>query len=289
MAGDWIKVEKETARKPEVLRVADILGIHPDHAFGLCVRFWFWCDDQLVDGHAPRVTNSTLNAIVGHAGFAEAMAEVGWLNGKELTLVVPNFDRHLSQSAKKRALTTERKRTQRAVDVTPQSRSERDESVTRARGESEREIRTLKGDRKAIGKALRKGESDAEPIDLSPLKDSGSEQEPFDLSEVDWGRVTEWAERLGRKVPAQSVEDRRMWLKFAVLADMSFGEGWLVDGSEAVVRAKETRTTKQRHLVAVLKSKAEDQGVSNENFLAMLSRIDIPKAIWKSGVLGGPK
>lgn len=30
MAGDWIKVEKATARKPEVLRLADLLQVHPD-------------------------------------------------------------------------------------------------------------------------------------------------------------------------------------------------------------------------------------------------------------------
>ncbi|HEX5103750.1 MAG TPA: hypothetical protein VFV87_08075 [Pirellulaceae bacterium] len=124
MAGDWIKVEKATPRKPEVLRMADILSIHPDHAFGLCVRFWFWCDDNMTDGHAPSVTYVTLDSVFGHAGFTEALLLVGWLVARNGSLQVPNFDRHLSESAKNRALSGERKRNQR-------SRAERDKNVTR--------------------------------------------------------------------------------------------------------------------------------------------------------------
>ena len=126
MAGDWIKVEKCTARKPEVLRVADILGIHPDHAFALCVRFWFWCDDNLTTGHAPSVTNVTLDSVFGHAGLVNALIEVGWLRVREGSLEVPNFDRHLSESAKNRALSGERKRKQRSENVTKMSRAQRD-------------------------------------------------------------------------------------------------------------------------------------------------------------------
>lgn len=139
MAGDWIKVEKSTARKPEVLRIADILGIHPDHAFGLCVRFWQWCDDQLTDGHARGVTIVTLDSVFGHAGFVPALVEVGWLlarNGAASgspvgSLEVPHFDRHLSESAKNRALSGERKKKQRSKTVPEMSRQERDKSVTR--------------------------------------------------------------------------------------------------------------------------------------------------------------
>ncbi len=131
MAGDWIKVEKATPQKPEVMAIADELGIHVDHAFGLCFRFWSWCDDQMTDGHARRVTNVTLDAVFGHAGFATALVNVGWLRVREGSLEVPNFDRHLSESAKNRALSGSRKRKQRGKDVTETSRCERDKSVTR--------------------------------------------------------------------------------------------------------------------------------------------------------------
>jgi len=143
VAGDWIKIEKATSRKPEVLRIADTLAIHPDHAFGLCVRFWSWCDDHMTDGHAQSVTYVTLDTVFGHAGFATALTEVGWLRVRRSaadgspdgSLEIPNFDRHLSESAKNRALSAGRKQKQRsqsaAKDVTKASRSERDKSVTR--------------------------------------------------------------------------------------------------------------------------------------------------------------
>lgn len=108
MAGDWLKIEKATVRKPEVLRIAIALGIHPDHAFGICFRFWSWCDDQLETGNVTGVTESLVDALVERSGFASALVDVGWLQVRNGSLVVPNFDRHLSESAKKRGLTAKR-------------------------------------------------------------------------------------------------------------------------------------------------------------------------------------
>lgn len=142
MAADWIKLEKTTLAKPEVLRVAIELGIHPMHAFGLCVRFWCWADDQLSDGHAPGVTKEVLDLILCHAGLCEALITVGWLRVREGSLEVPHFDRHLSQSAKNRALANDRKAKQRDAKREPRhrpaavSRAERDTSVTRVESES---------------------------------------------------------------------------------------------------------------------------------------------------------
>lgn len=151
------------------------------------------------------------------------------------------------------------------------------------------------GDRKSIGKPPAR---EATPTDLSPPiglspKDArkGKRQKPHrdyqaDLSEVDWTSVVSWSEAIGRKVPPRSQDDRRMWLKFAVLGQTHFNENWLVDSTEAVIRAKETRTSKQAHLVAVLEAKAlEDFGIEEATFLALLGGIEIPKDIWKSGVL----
>ena len=108
MAGDWIKIEKSTLRKPEVLRISEMLSIDVDHAFGLCVRFWCWCDDHLTDGNAHSVTKVTLDTLLNRSGFSEALIEVGWLQSRNGSIVVPNFDRHLSQTAKNRSLTSQR-------------------------------------------------------------------------------------------------------------------------------------------------------------------------------------
>lgn len=108
MAGDWLKVEKDTPEKPEVLIIATKLAITPDEAFGKCFRFWRWADSNLVDGNAASVTESVVDALVGAPGFAHALLEVGWLAARNGSLQVPNFDRHMSQSAKRRALTAKR-------------------------------------------------------------------------------------------------------------------------------------------------------------------------------------
>jgi hypothetical protein len=108
MAGDWIKIEKTTARKPEVLRVAAALGIHPDHAFGLCIRWWCWCDDHLETANAAGVSVVLVDSLVERPGFADALILVGWLRVRDGSLEVPNMDRHLSQTAKKRAVTAAR-------------------------------------------------------------------------------------------------------------------------------------------------------------------------------------
>jgi len=127
MAQEWIKVEKATARKPEVLRISSALNIHPDHAFGLCVRFWCWCDDQCDIGHACGVTLVTLDLILGHTGFATQLVKAGWLNETDDGISIPHFEYHLSQSSKTRAQSAIRK---------DRSRSKRDighgDSVTKA-------------------------------------------------------------------------------------------------------------------------------------------------------------
>lgn len=132
MAGDWIKVEKSTARKPEILRLSAILNIHPDHAFGLCIRFWAWCDDNLSNSNATGVTEPLLDALLGHNGIASALIQVGWLQARQGSLVIPNFDRHLSQSAKSRVLAARRQEKYR-------SRNSNDSSVTKTSPEKRRE------------------------------------------------------------------------------------------------------------------------------------------------------
>lgn len=135
MAGDWLKIEKATARKREVMVIADILGLHPDHAFGICFRFWAWCDDNLTDGHAKSVTLVTVDSLLGHNGFGQAAQKAGWITESDDGFVIPNFDRHLSECAKNRALSTERKRKQRGKPVTEMSQN----SVTKTGPEKRRE------------------------------------------------------------------------------------------------------------------------------------------------------
>jgi hypothetical protein len=109
---NWIKVEKSTHTKPEILRLARLLGVSKNEAFALVVRFWAWADEVTVDGRVDAVVSTDVDNLVDHAGFAEALEQVGWLNfndEREL-LEIPNFERHNGASAKKRAEKAERQR-----------------------------------------------------------------------------------------------------------------------------------------------------------------------------------
>lgn len=109
MADFWIKLEKSTPDKPEVFEIASILDIDPDCVLGKLVRAWAWIDSNSENGHISSVTNVLIDRVTACDGFAKAMRQVGWLSDDE----VPNFDRHMGKSAKKRANDAERKRKSR--------------------------------------------------------------------------------------------------------------------------------------------------------------------------------
>lgn len=125
MAGDWIKLEHSTPDKPEVHRLADLLGIHSDQALGVLVRFWLWCDRNSRDGRVTHVYAKPLEALMHCAGFVAAMVDVGWLelDDKSGKVTIPNFDRHNGNTAKTRALHKDRQRRYRDAAVTQGGRS----------------------------------------------------------------------------------------------------------------------------------------------------------------------
>lgn len=114
MAGDWIKIEHGLPGKPEVMRLAGILGIDDMAAVGHLVLFWIWVDQNL-SPDCPRAqgTKRGLDRVVGRDRFADAMIQVGWLTFADGWLSIPNYDHHLSESAKKRANESRKKKRQR--------------------------------------------------------------------------------------------------------------------------------------------------------------------------------
>jgi hypothetical protein len=108
MAGDWIKIETITPDKPEVIRMAYILGIDQDAVVGKLVRVWVWADQNSLNGNGLSVTLAFLNRLTVQQGFAEALLQVGWLLGDDGNLTFPDFTKHNGQSAKTRADTNRR-------------------------------------------------------------------------------------------------------------------------------------------------------------------------------------
>lgn len=108
MAGDWMKIELEMPDKPEVHYIAGALNLDPDAVVGKLIRVWQWFNKHTENGNAYGVTFLLIDRITGVTGFGEAMSFAGWLDQRDKVLVMPKFDRHTSESAKKRALTNRR-------------------------------------------------------------------------------------------------------------------------------------------------------------------------------------
>lgn len=84
------------------------LNMDPSLVVGKLVKFWGWADAQCAFGNAPNVTGSWIDVRVGVAGFANAMQKEGWLTITNAGIEIPNYDRHMGQGAKARALTAKR-------------------------------------------------------------------------------------------------------------------------------------------------------------------------------------
>jgi len=108
MAGDWIKMRCDLPVDPAVIAVAAELGLSEDEVVGKLLRLWSWANRQTTDGNAPSVTEMFIDRYIGVTGFANSLANVGWLMVHSGGITFPNFDRHMSQSAKRRALTAKR-------------------------------------------------------------------------------------------------------------------------------------------------------------------------------------
>jgi hypothetical protein len=104
----WIKLETHTFDKVEVFSMAQELGIDPDSVVGKCCRVWAWFDANTTDGITKSVTTALLDRYCGITGFSQAMVNVGWMVIEDGDLLLPNYDRHNSQTAKDRALNAKR-------------------------------------------------------------------------------------------------------------------------------------------------------------------------------------
>ncbi len=137
---DWLKVEHCLGDKPEVVVMASHLGMDRFAVVGRLLAVWTWFDCHTLNGNARSVPGSFIDTLIGCAGFAEAMQLAGWLNAENGGISVPNFGRHISKSAKARALGNIRKerfRNDTSVPKTsPDQRSEKIRMSDKVRTES---------------------------------------------------------------------------------------------------------------------------------------------------------
>jgi hypothetical protein len=290
MAGDWLKVEKDTPDKPEVLMIAVALGITPDEAFAKCFRFWRWADSHTADGTIRGASTATIDALVGCKNFSEALKDVGWLRLRNGRVLIPEFERHMGESAKQRALTARRVANHRAKkrndDVTQDVTQD---ALAREEHRRHKENHMSMGIRKHQVSATTTGLPDAPP-DATPdaprMPIVAGDGGRILLTDDEWDHVVAMAEAVARKIPPTDTKGRRCWFKYAALAEKQFGEGWLMDAVAGVLAATSTKSTRQGHFVGILRRKAEEQwGINAAGFRALMKRIEVPPDVWHLDIL----
>lgn len=113
MAGDWIKMRSNLATDPDVIDIAARVSMDEYGVVGRLQALWSWADQHSHDGTLPRATSAFVDRLTACPGFAEALRQVGWLEGRDSALRLPNWDRHNGNTAKARASETQRKQRQR--------------------------------------------------------------------------------------------------------------------------------------------------------------------------------
>lgn len=110
MAGDWIKMRTDLFTHPKVVRISSAMKADRLRTVGGLMSVWCLFDAHSFDGRIDGYSLSTVDDLIGWPGFAEAMKMVGWLDDDADGLVLPEFDTHNGQSAKRRAQDNDRKR-----------------------------------------------------------------------------------------------------------------------------------------------------------------------------------
>lgn len=122
MLGDWIALRIDLWDCPQVVRILSAFCPHDVHdksqmvrtksqVIGALYRIWSLFDSQSTDGKLTGYSKEYLDSEVGMVGFSAAMEECGWLVVESpQILIMPEFNKWLSKSAKKRLKDRERKK-----------------------------------------------------------------------------------------------------------------------------------------------------------------------------------
>lgn len=146
MAGDWIKMRSDLHTHPKVVRMASASNADRLRVIGGLHAVWCLFDVHSEDGSLSGYTPQAVDDLIGFPGFAEVMAGVSWLEIHSDGLVLPEFNEHNGQSAKRRATEAKRKRQEREnpSQNTVRKMSASDADKKRTREEKRREeIKTI--------------------------------------------------------------------------------------------------------------------------------------------------
>jgi hypothetical protein len=110
MSSDWISMEKDLWSHPKTVRIMSACDADKCPVIGALFRLWSIADTHTEDGFLFGYTPEILDSEVSITGFSRAVSAVGWLIISENGLQVPDFQEHMSKSAKRRMKDTKRKK-----------------------------------------------------------------------------------------------------------------------------------------------------------------------------------
>jgi len=109
----WIKVRTCLKDESEVEGICKMTGLNVPAVLGSLQILWSWADTVTTDGFIKFADSESVDNRVECPGFCDALCAVGWLEVLEDGIQFPNFETHMSESAKKRSGAAKRKQTQR--------------------------------------------------------------------------------------------------------------------------------------------------------------------------------
>lgn len=123
----WIKMRTDLRNDPAVIGIMAITGLDECGVLGRLYRIWAWADSVSEDGTVAHLSPvrfaSYMDRELAADGFVQAMHEVGWLRIDGDRVSFPNYDRHMSQSAKKRSADAVRKAEERVRETSGKKRT----------------------------------------------------------------------------------------------------------------------------------------------------------------------
>jgi hypothetical protein len=128
MAGDWIPIQTGLEDEPEVVRIVSALCPQSvrdlsarvrttSYVVGALVRTWSLFDRLSTDGVLHGYTAEWLDSCIGNDSWSENLELVGWLEVGDGLIRMPNYDRWLGLSSKRRLRDSQRKKSVRKMSA----------------------------------------------------------------------------------------------------------------------------------------------------------------------------
>lgn len=248
MAGDWIKMRANLHSHPKVVRMASALNADRLRIVGGLHAVWCLFDEHAEDGQLHGYDADTVDSHISFPGFAAAMESVSWLLTDGLCVTLPRFEEHNGQSAKRRAMEAQRKRSERQNPVRNLSAPHAD--VVRTREEKRREEKIE--DRESVPRKRV----------TTPVL-----QKPEDVTDSTWADWLQLRKTKRAPVTETVIEQAKAEALKAGIPLQRFLEIWCMRGSQGL-QADWLRTDERPGRVVPLPARMHDNAEETARMLA---------------------